>query len=85
MTRIVASMLLLIAVVLNSCARRNVITTVSDGPCEIEGTVVYEDGRPANHSTVLAFPTDRGMAAKVPSADTDELGHFHIKHLWLGL
>jgi len=24
------------------------------------------------------------MVAKVPSADTDELGHFQIKHLWLG-
>ena len=24
------------------------------------------------------------MAAIVPSAETDELGHFQIKHLWLG-
>jgi hypothetical protein len=24
------------------------------------------------------------MAAKVPSADTDEMGHFQIKHLWFG-
>jgi len=83
-SRVVAPILLLAAAVLNSCAGQNVIFTVSDGPCEIEGTVLYEDGRPANHATVLAFPTDRGLAAKLPSADTDELGHFHIKHLWLG-
>jgi hypothetical protein len=84
MSRIVAPILLLAAAVLSSCARQNVIVTRPDGPCEIEGTVIYEDGRPANHATVLAFPTDRGMAGKVPSAYTDELGHFHIKHLWLG-
>ncbi len=80
----VASILLLAAAGLYSCARQNMIFTGSDGPGEIEGTVIYEDGRPANHATVLAFPTDRGMGAKVPSAGTDELGHFHIKHLWLG-
>jgi Carboxypeptidase regulatory-like domain len=84
MSRIVASILLLAAAVLSSCARQNVRVTAADGPCEIEGTVIYEDGRPANHATVSAFPTDRGLVAKVPSADTDELGHFHIKHLWLG-
>jgi hypothetical protein len=84
MSRIVASILLLAAAVLNSCARQNVIVTGPNGPCEIEGTVIYEDGRPANHATVSALPTDRWMAGKVPAADTDELGHFHIKRVWLG-
>jgi hypothetical protein len=84
MSRIVASILLLAAAVLNSCARQNVSVTAADGPCEIEGTVIYENGRPANHATVWASSTDRVFVAKVPSADTDELGHFHVKHLWLG-
>jgi hypothetical protein len=53
MSRIVSSILLLAAAVLSSCARPNMRVTAADGPCEIEGTVVYEDGRPANHATVL--------------------------------
>lgn len=84
MSRIVASILLLAAPVLSSCARQNVRVTAADGPCVIEGTVIYEDGRPANRAIVSALPTDRGMGAKVPSGATDDLGHFHIKHLWLG-
>ena len=76
---------LFVAAVLSSCARRPTLRVVAaDGPGLIEGTVIYEDGQPAKGATVSAQPTDRGMVAKVPSADTDELGHFQIKHLWLG-
>jgi len=55
-----------------------------EGPGLIEGTVIYEDGQPAKSATVSAFAQDRALAAKVPSADTDDLGHFQINHLWLG-
>jgi hypothetical protein len=84
MSQIGAVALLLAGAVLSSCARQSVRVTAADGPCVIEGTVIYEDGRPANRAIVSASPTDRGIVAKVPSADTDELGHFQIKHLWLG-
>jgi hypothetical protein len=50
----------------------------------ISGIVLYESGNPVNEATVLAFPTDRGLAAKVPSAITDEFGHFEVSQLWLG-
>jgi hypothetical protein len=79
-----AAALLFAAAVLSSCARSGTRVVVADGPCVIEGTVIYEDGRPASRAIVSAFPTDGGMGEKVPSADTDELGHFQIKHLWLG-
>ena len=55
-----------------------------EGPELIEGTVFYEDGRPAEGATVSALPLDRGLIGKAPSADTDELGRFQINHLWLG-
>ena len=72
--------------VLCSCARQPAlrVAAADEDPGLIEGTVVYEDGRPTKRATVSAFPLDRGLAAKVPSADTDELGHFQIDHLWLG-
>jgi hypothetical protein len=50
----------------------------------IEGTVIDEKGKPVRRATVYAQPTDRGMAMKVPCADTDETGHFAIHHLWWG-
>jgi hypothetical protein len=77
---------LFIAAVLSSCAHQPSVRIVAadEGPGLIEGTVIYEDGRPAKGATVSAFPLDRGLAAKVPSADTDELGHFQINRLWLG-
>jgi hypothetical protein len=77
----------LVGAVLCSCARQPTVRVVAadEGPGRIEGTVIYEDGRPAKGATVSAFPLDRGLAAKVPSADTDELGHFQINHLWLGI
>src|SRR4029077_473611 len=77
---------LFVAGVLSSCARQPAVRVVAadEGPGLIEGTVIYEDGRPAKGATVSAWPTDRGMGAKIPSAITDELGHFQINHLWLG-
>ena len=77
---------LFVAAVLTSCARQPGVRVVAadEGPGLIEGTVIYEDGRPAKGAAVSAFPLDRALAAKVPSADTDELGHFQINHLWLG-
>jgi hypothetical protein len=82
----VPAVLLFMAAVLSSCARQPSLRVVAadEGPGLIEGTVIYEDGRPAKGATVSAFPLDRGLAAKVPSADTDELGHFQINRLWLG-
>lgn len=50
----------------------------------IEGIVMYDGGKPVKGATAKAFPLDRGLAAKVPSADTDEFGHFKINHLWPG-
>jgi hypothetical protein len=71
---------------MSSCARQPAVRVVAadEGPGVIEGTVIYEDGRSAKGATVSAFPLDRTLAAKVPSADTDELGHFQTSHLWLG-
>jgi hypothetical protein len=60
------------------------IVVSAEGPGRIEGTVIYDDGRPGNGATVSAFPLDFGLAAKVPSADTNELGHFQINPLRLG-
>src|ERR1700733_9100414 len=77
---------LFMAAIMNSCARQQSVRVVAadEGPGLIEGTVMYEDARPAKGARVSAFPLDRALAAKVPSADTDELGHFQINHLWLG-
>lgn len=74
------------AAVLSLCARPSVVRIVvaDEGPGLIEGTVFYEDGRPAEGATVSALPLDRGLIGKRPSADTDELGRFQINHLWLG-
>lgn len=76
---------LLVGAVLCSCARPPTVRVVAaDGPGRIEGIVIYEDGRPAEGATVSARPLDRALGAKVPSADTDELGRFQISRLWLG-
>ena len=74
------------AAVMSSCAPQQTVRVVEadEGPGLIERTVIYEDGRPAKGATVSAFPLDRALAAKVPSADSNELGHFRIDHLWLG-
>jgi len=67
--------------------RSTVVSVVAadERPSLIEGTVIYEDVQPEKGATVSAFPLDRALAAKVPSADTDELGHFQINHLLLGV
>ena len=77
---------LLVGAALSSCARLPAVRVVAadGGPGRIEGIVIYEDGRPTKGATVFAFPLDRGLAAKVPSGDTDELGRFQISRLWLG-
>jgi hypothetical protein len=86
MNRRIRAVSLFMAAVLGSCARQPAVKVVAadEGPGLIEGTVLYEDRRPVKGATVSAFPLDRALAAKVPSADTDELGHFEISHLWLG-
>jgi hypothetical protein len=85
MGRTVLFNLTLAATILSSCARQHGLKLrAADGPCVIDGTVIDERGLPAYRATVSAFPMDGGMAAKVPSADTDEMGHFQLKHLWLG-
>jgi len=77
----------LIGALLCSCTRQRIVRVVAEneGPGQIEGTVIYEDGRPVRGATVSAFPLDRGLAGNIPSADTDELGHFQINRLWLGI
>ena len=85
MGRRVLSSLILAATILSSCARQpDLRVRAADGPCVIEGTVINEHGLPAYRATVFARPMDGGMAAKVPSADTDAMGQFQIKHLWPG-
>lgn len=52
----------------------------------IDGTVVYEDGKPAKGATVYAVPLGRPLLAIIPHDDTDEAGHFaiHIHRSWFG-
>ena len=78
---------LLVGAVLCSCVRLPTVRVVAagEGPGRIEGIVIsqsfrkrYEDGRPAKGTTVSAFPLDRELVAKVPSADTDELGRSFV-------
>ena len=78
--------ILAIFIALASFADQRVGRPVSDEARlgRISGIVLYESGNPVNEATVLAFPTDRGLAAKVPSAITDEFGHFEVSQLWLG-
>lgn len=79
--------LLLASIFLGLSARQDGVWAPVDadvGPGLIEGTVRYEDGDPVNGATVHSKPIDRGMAAIVPQAKTDESGHFAIPHLWLG-
>jgi hypothetical protein len=44
----------------------------------IDGTVVYEDGRPTKGATVSAYPLGRPMSTIIPQAETDETGYFRI-------
>src|ERR1700747_2259237 len=50
----------------------------------IQGTAIYEDGRPVKDATVYAQPMGRPMIGIVPHTTTDEGGHFSVSHLWLG-
>lgn len=87
MNRSKLTYLVLIAVSLSLCAQQTTLSIVAAadvGPGSIEGTVFYENGSPAIGATVYSQPMDRGMAAIVPHAKTDEAGHFAIPHLWLG-
>jgi hypothetical protein len=44
----------------------------------IDGTVLYEDGRPTKGATVYASPLGRPIIGIIPHADTDETGYFRI-------
>jgi hypothetical protein len=50
----------------------------------IQGTLIYEDGKPVKDATVHAEPLDRAMTGIVPYATTDKNGHFVVAHLLLG-
>ena len=78
--------LLFLAAVLCSCGRQPTVRVVAvdEGPGRVEGIVIYEDGRPTKGATVSAFTLDGGSAGNIPSADTDDLGHFQINRVWLG-
>lgn len=80
------AILLFLAAALCSCARQATLRVVASdaGQGRVEGIVIYEDGRPTKGATVSAFPLDGGFSGHVPSADTDDLGHFQINRLWLG-
>jgi hypothetical protein len=77
---------LAIFIALASYADQGVGRPVSDEARlgRISGIVLYESGNPATDAVVLAFPTDRGLAAPLPSATTDEFGRFVVSQLWLG-
>jgi len=79
--------LLFAAIVLGLCAQqagKGQLPAADADAGVIDGTVRYEDGNPVNGATVYAQPMDRMMHAIVPHAETDETGHFAIRHLDLG-
>lgn len=78
--------MLFLAAVLCSCAPQPTmrVVAVDERQGRVGGTVIYENGRPTKGATVSASPLDGGLIGKVPSADTDDLGHFQINRLWLG-
>jgi len=77
-----AAALLACALVLHG--QQSIPTRVKNDKGLIEGTVIYEDGRPVKDATVYAQPMDRPMSGIVPHATTDQSGHFVVSHLWLG-
>jgi len=83
MTLVGRAVLLAATIALSSCSFVKVFAQTNKIG-RIDGTVLYEDGRPVDGATVYAYPADRGMAGNVPSATTDEQGRFQIAHLWLG-
>jgi hypothetical protein len=82
----ITTVVLVIAVAAGSCSRQPAIRIVAadESPGVIEGTVIYEDGRPAKGAMVSAFPLDRIMLGRIPATETDAFGHFYIKHLLVG-
>jgi hypothetical protein len=50
----------------------------------VHGTVINEEGKPVKGAKVKAYPTDRGPGMALPSAFTDEAGHYTIRRLWWG-
>jgi hypothetical protein len=45
----------------------------------VNGTVLYEDGRPVHGATVFASPIGRPIGAIIPHSNSDETGHFAIR------
>lgn len=87
MSQAVPAQFLFAAIAITSCGQQPIVKVLAQTEADtglIEGTVTYEDGKPVKDATAFAFPTDRGMLAKVPQAITDERGYFAIRHLWLG-
>jgi hypothetical protein len=80
----VGTTLTLLAIALTLHGQESTPTSSDESRGTIQGTVSYEDGRPVKDATVYAHPLDRGMAAIVPHATTDESGHFTVSRLWLG-
>ena len=76
----------LVALVLNFCAAQQSEKPPAQTDAEtglIDGTVVYEDGRPTKGATVIAMPLGQPLATLIPRAETDENGYFSIHPLWL--
>lgn len=49
------------------------------GTGQITGTVVDENGAPAKHVKVEAWPLDTGNMGPLPVAETDDFGHFVMR------
>ena len=50
----------------------------------VGGTVLNEQSNPIEGATLVADPTDRGLAYSLPRAISDKAGHFSIRNLWWG-
>ena len=80
---------LIVAMVLSSGAQQPSVKLLAQTETDtglIDGTVIYEDGKPVKGATVYAVPLGRPMAAVIPHADSDETGYFaiHISRSWFG-
>ena len=80
---------LIVATVLSSGAQQRSVKPLAQTEADtglIDGTVIYEDGRPVKGATVYAVPLGRPMAAIIPHAETDETGYFviHVSRSWFG-
>jgi len=63
-----------------------VATATKDEGGLINGTVTYEDGKPAEDATIYADPLGRSLGAIIPHANSDESEHFsiHLARSWFG-